>query len=31
MIRFKKQQDGWGDRAGISYYADDNQHAFTIL
>jgi hypothetical protein len=29
-IRLKKQQDGWGGRAGISYYADNNQHVFTI-
>jgi hypothetical protein len=29
-IRLKKQQDGWGGHAGISYYADDNQHVFTI-
>ena len=29
-IRFNKKQDGWGGRAGISYFADDSQHIFTI-
>jgi hypothetical protein len=29
-IRFNKRQDGWGGRAGISYYADDSEHIFTV-
>ncbi|MBB5395572.1 hypothetical protein [Mucilaginibacter sp. AK015] len=29
-VRFKKQQDGWGGRAGISYYADNGDHLFTL-
>lgn len=29
-IRFSKQQDGWGGRAGISYYANAGEHLFTL-
>lgn len=29
-IRFKKRPDGWGGRAGISYYNDADQHLFTV-
>lgn len=29
-VRFKKQQDGWGGRAGISYYANAGEHLFTV-
>jgi hypothetical protein len=29
-VRFKKRQDGWGGRLGISYYADGGDHLFTV-
>ncbi|MCC8408932.1 hypothetical protein LJ707_08315 [Mucilaginibacter sp. UR6-1] len=29
-VRFKKQQNGWGGRAGISYYANAGEHLFTV-